>query len=507
LYAEAVLVEDGNIIGVGSVAQFFDLADERVNLNGATMLPGFIDAHSHLSEYASAFLQADLSGISTFEGIRDAIQAHIKEKKIPKGEWVVARNYEHCLFPDSRKLSLDEIDSIAPSHLLLIKHTSCHMGLVNSRVFEKFGIGADSIPPKNGRYVTENGKLTGCVEENACALIRGKVPHPSIERVVEVHKRMQKYYASYGITTAHDGFLNGNIVEIYKRLDFENGFDLDILAYAPRNAYEILKDRMNSLPSGIKAKLGGIKYFLDGSPQLRTAWVRDEYVGGGNGVHNHTDEEVIEAFEFAAKHNAQMIVHANGDAAIAQFLRCLEKVCIKYPESKELRHTIIHGQLMGLDQLEQAKKLGVIVSFFVAHTYYFADTHVENLGEKRAFMISPTCSALQKGVIFNFHQDSPVIEPDMLESVWCAANRVTRKGVQLAKEECISVLDALRAITVNAAYQYFEENKKGSIESGKIADFVILDKDPLTVPKETIKEIKVLSTYKNGRKIFDMEDA
>ena len=139
--------------------------------------------------------------------------------------------------------------------------------------------------------------------------------------------------------------------------------------------------------------------------------------------------------------------------------------------------------------------------FFVAHTYHFADTHLRNLGEERGYRVSPTQSALKNGVYFTFHQDAPVIEPNMLETVWCAVNRITRNGVHLAGEE-ISVLDALRAVTINAAYQYFEEDTKGTIESGKVADFVVLEQDPLTVPKEKIRDIQVLQTYKNGECIY-----
>ncbi len=504
LYAEAVLVEDGKIVKVGTEAELRIDADEFVDLRGATMLPGFIDAHGHLTEFATASLQVNLDGMTNFTDIKNAIQQYIAENRIPAGGWVVARNYEHGLFPDARKLTLEEIDSIAPDHLLLIKHTSCHMGLVNTRILEKFGITPESIPPKNGNYVVENGKLTGCMEENACTFIRSKVPAPTIEQACDAHLRIQKRYASYGITTAQDGFLNARMPEIYSKLHACGDLKLDIVSYAPKANFEALYAKMNALPTGIRARLGGIKYFLDGSPQLRTAWVREPYLGGsGNdvGMHSHNDEDVMAAFRFAAENHAQILMHANGDAAIEQFLRCLAIVAEEYPESKKLRHTIIHGQLMGLDQLAKAAELGVVVSFFVAHTYHFADTHLRNLGEVRGYKISPTQSALKNGVCFTFHQDAPVIEPNMLETVWCAVNRITRNGVHLAGEE-ISVLDALRAVTINAAYQYFEEDTKGTIEAGKVADFVVLGQDPLTVPKENIRDIQVLQTYKNGECIY-----
>ncbi len=507
LYAEAVLIENDKIIAVGSEATLRTKADNFVDLNGATMLPGFIDAHSHMTEYAMCSTEVALNGIDNFEDMKAAIQKHIADNNIPKGKWVIGRNYDHALFEGHKHPTKEQIDSIAPDHLLMIKHSSVHSGLVNERVIEKFNITPETPVPAGARIVTENGKLTGELEEGALSMIRAKVPPVSIEDACKAHVKMQKYYASNGITTAQDGYLTARMVEIYKKLYDRGELKLDIVGIPPKGQYENLCELMDTLPKGIRARVGGIKYFLDGSPQLRTAWVRTPYLGGsGKDVGNptHNDEDVIEAFRFAAQHNAQILIHSNGDAAVEQFLRCLEIVAKEYPISKELRHVIIHGQLMGVDQLAKAKELGVIVSFFVAHTYHFADTHLRNLGKERGYKVSPTQSALKNGVVFTFHQDAPVIEPDMLETVWCASNRVTRDGVRLVGEE-ISVLDALRAVTVNAAYQYFDEDKKGSIEVGKVADFVVLNKNPLEVPKETIRDIKVLATYKYGEKIYEME--
>ena len=504
LYAEAVLVEDEKIIAVGSETELRTKADNFVDLDGATMLPGFIDAHSHLTEYATTSMQVPLGGIDNFADMKSAIQKYIADNKIPEGEWVIGRNYDHALFPDHKHPTKEEIDSIAPNHVLMIKHSSGHTGLVNECLIKKFNLTPETPVPSGGKIVTENGKLTGELEEAALSMIRGKVPPVDIDKACEAHVKMQKFYASYGITTAQDGYLNSRMIEIYKKLHASGDLKLDIVSYAPKVNYDALAEQMYTLPQDIRAHLGGVKYFLDGSPQLRTAWVRTPYLGGsGNdiGTQIHTDDEVIEAFRFAAKHRAQIIIHTNGDGAVAQFLRCLEAVAKEYPESKKLRHVIIHAQLMGVDQLAKAAELGVIVSFFVAHTYHFADTHLRNLGNERGYKISPTHSALANGVTFTFHQDAPVIEPDMLETVWCAANRVTRNGVHLEGEE-ISVLDALRAVTVNAAYQYFEEDKKGTIEAGKLADFVILDKNPLEIDKSDIRGIKVLKTYKRGECIY-----
>lgn len=503
LYAEAVLVENDKIIAVGSKSELYEFADEYIDLGGATMLPGFIDAHSHLTEYATASLQVNLDGITDFDTLKKAIQTYICDNNISDGEWVVARNYEHNRFPDGKLLTIEEIDSICPNHLLLIKHISCHMGLVNSNVFAKFGITAETPNPKGGRYVVEDGKLTGCVEESACTAMRMRVPSPTVEKACEAHVKIQNHYASYGITTAQDGYLGSNMIEIYRNLIENDNLKLDLISYAHIPHYEQLKNMFDTLPKTPKLRIGGVKQFLDGSISVKTGWLRKPYLDSGDycGNGQHTDEEIIDTMRYAGAHNLQIIYHSTGDAANEQFIRCLEFAEKEYPNLKDLRPTLIHALIMDKAMLEKAAKLGAVISFFMAQTYYWCDTYIRTIGLERTKQVCSARTALESGAMFNFHQDSPLIEPDMLETVWCAATRVTRNGIHIDGEE-ISVLDALRAVTVNAAYQYFEEDKKGSIEVGKIADFVILDKNPLDVNVNDIKNIKVVETYKNGVSIY-----
>ena len=163
---------------------------------------------------------------------------------------------------------------------------------------------------------------------------------------------------------------------------------------------------------------------------------------------------------------------------------------------------MIHAQLLGKDQIPEAVSLGIIASFFAAHVYHWGDIHIKNFGMKRAAQISPAATAMKTGLPFTFHQDSPVIQPDMLETIWCAVNRKTKKGILLGEDERIPAYDALKAVTVNAAYQYSEEKVKGSLAAGKKADLVILDHDPLTAEPDDIRSIKVLETIKNGSTIY-----
>lgn len=504
LYAEAVLVEDEKIIAVGSKEELAPTADELVDLNGATMLPGFIDAHSHITSFAATYTQANAREVKSYDVLKDIVSEHIKKNNIKKGEFVLVREFDHTIFPGSKYPTLAQLDEIADEYILVVRHNSGHAQFLNSYALRHFGITPEMGKDCPDEIIVEDGKLTGTFKEGGLSKCNVKLPAASFEDICKAHPSLQRYYAENGITTAQEGYLSLRTIEIYNELHQSGEMILDIIPYAPIKFFDLLNDKYKDLPSERKWHPCGIKYFLDGSPQLRTAWIREPYIGSDScGMPLHTDEEVVDAFRFSADKHAQIIIHTNGDGAVDQFLRCLEIAEKEKPHLKELRPVIIHGQLMGRDQMQKAAELGAIVSFFVAHCYYYADTHIANLGEDRGMHVSAVKSAIDAGITVTFHQDAPVIEPNMLETVWCAVNRVTRRGVQLAKEECISVLDALKAVTLNAAYQYFEEDEKGSIEKGKLADFVVLDQNPLTVDKNDIRNIKVVKTYKRGKKIYE----
>ena len=197
----------------------------------------------------------------------------------------------------------------------------------------------------------------------------------------------------------------------------------------------------------------------------------------------------------AAEHGLQPIAHCNGDAASEQFLSVWEKLYQEDPRRAALRPVMVHAQTVGYDQLARMAKCGMMASFFVGHCFYWGDTHLKNFGE-RGWRISPVAQALAEGVPFNFHQDSPVTPPDMLHSIWCAVNRMTRNGICIGEENRISCYDALIAATQGGAYAYFEEDTKGILKPGAAADLVILSEDPTAVSPDRIKDIKIDRTIK-----------
>lgn len=506
LYAEALLVENGVIQAVGTEKELRAMAGdcEEVNLEGAALLPGFIDSHSHFFEVADSLLKVSLDGVQTAGEIKARIRAFIETNHIQPGQWVNARDYDNNQMVDLKNPTMDELNTFAPDNPLIIHHKSGHMGFMNELALNELGITVDTPSPEGGRIEQKDGKLTGYLEENAFIEYIKKAPMADVQQLMQAFVQAQEKYASYGITTLQDGMVVEQMLPLYQILVQKHLLQLDVKLFADLAAYDQAVSLFGREPSENHVQTAGLKIFLDGSPQGRTAWMRQPYEGEETycGYGTKTDEAVKDAFRMAAKKHTQLICHCNGDGAAAQFLRCLKEVEQEYPELKELRPVLIHGQLMGVDQLPQAAELGAMVSFFVAHTYHWGDVHLRNFGKARADRISPTASALQAGVKFTFHQDAPVIEPDMIETLWCAVNRVTKNGVELSKEERLTTLEALRAITINGAYQYFEEDKKGSLAPGKLADLVVLDRDPLETPAEDLRSVRVMKTYKNGNCVY-----
>ena len=502
LTAEALLVEDGRILAVGDPSSLSALIlpdCRRTDLGGRTLMPAFIDPHSHFVQAAASQLQLSVNGAESAEEIARRVQEFLLERQLPEDQWVMVRDYDNNLMPECQNPTLAQLDAMAPRNPMVITHKSGHMGLLNTRGLEKMGITAGTPQPEGGRIGTEDGRLTGYLEENAFISITKKLPGPGPEELVQGVRAAQQLYLSHGITTAQEGMVPRELLGAYRFLQSKGLPQIDVRLYPDTSAFGEAVKLFGREPVKQGLRVGGMKIFLDGSPQGRTAWMRRPYEGSEDycGYGTMTDEAVIAAMTMAAEQHCQIIAHCNGDAAAEQFLRCLEKTEETYPHLRKLRPVLIHAQLMGRDQLPRAARLGAVASFFAAHVYHWGDVHIRNFGPERAGAISPAKSALECGLRFTFHQDAPVIEPDMMETIWCAVNRVTRAG-KVLDEEKIPVLEALKAVTVNGAYQYFEEDSKGILAPSYRADLVILDRDPLQVPPCELRHVQVEATYKDG---------
>lgn len=509
LYAEALLEEDGVIRCVGRLeearAQASPYARE-VNLEGRALLPAFLDAHSHFIACANAMLQVPLGECADQAELCQRLASFVERQGVPAGEWVRGTAYDHNTLAEGRAPDRWQLDRACPYNPVIIQHASGHVGVFNSRALELLGVDETTPCPEGGVMERDQGQLTGYMEENAFLSLQKRVPMVDPSKLLMAAEKVQDQYASYGITTIQEGMFIDLMTPLYQEMVEGERLKLDVVAYTdPRNcqkAMERFADHVGCYQHHFK--IGGDKIFLDGSPQGRTAWMRAPYQGSEDGYCGYPvlrDEEVYSRLRDAQERNVQILAHCNGDQAAEQYLTAMERL-----EADTGRHlprpVMVHAQLLGLDQMARVKALGVIPSFFVAHVYHWGEVHVKNFGLERADRISPAGAALKADIPFTFHQDAPVIQPNMLETVWCAVSRQTKTGRVLGQEQRIPVLDALKAITCNAAYQYFEEDQKGSLRAGKRADLVILSQDPLAVDPAQLKSIQVLETRKDGQTIW-----
>lgn len=510
--AEALMEEDGVIKAVGSNEKILSLKDgdtEMIDLKGKAMLPAFIDPHSHFYGVANALNQCNLTSASNFDDIVKLMQDFIVKKQIPEGEWVVGNNYDNNFLTEDAHPTKDVLDRVSTKHKVLIIHASNHMGVANSFALDSKGITAETKDPVGGKYGRVKGTLepNGFMEENAFISFLEQKPVSDITELFSLVKEAQNIYASNGITTVQDGMIAKPLYDLLTTFAENDLLKLDVVGYLDLMT---MRDTMND-PNNPYVKdyhkhfkIGGYKMFLDGSPQGLTAWMSTPYVGKGDycGYPIHSDEEVYSLIKSAVEDRKQLITHCNGDEAAEQYIREFEKVKEDLQIDDLYRPVMIHAQLVRKDQLERMKKLDMIASFFLAHTYYWGDIHMKNFGPERGSQISISQDASDLGVKYTMHQDSPVVPPDMMKTIWCAVNRLTRTGKTIGANQKMSVYDALKGVTINAAYQYSEEDIKGSLEVNKQANFVILDQNPMTVNPLDIDKIQVLATIKQGEVIY-----
>ena len=520
-YVEALVVKDGHIAYAGSKAEALKrqgVSTTLADLGGKHLMPSFIDGHGHFINALSLAGQANCYAApfgpgSTKEGIINALRELITSKNIPPGEIVMGYGYDDSIFPDGGKLTAADLDPHFPDHPVMVGHVSLHGAVLNSLALKKYDITAETPTPAGGVIVRKPGgnEPEGLLMETAFLPIFAQLPKPSPDAQMAALVEGQKIYAAAGVTTAHEGATHIPDLLILQRGAKEGKLFIDVIAFPFITELERVL-RTNPPESFMKydrgLKLGGIKITIDGSPQGRTAHFTTPYLTGGPaGETNWTGEPTfpVETINTMVKsvYDAKLplIVHCNGDAAIDNFLKAHE-LALGDAKSGDHRTGIIHCQFVRKDQLDTIAAWKVIPSFYTEHTYFFGSTHVRNRGQEQAHFLSPLKSALDRGILFANHTDFNVAPIDQLFVVWSAVNRVSREGDVIGPAERIGAYDALKAVTSNVAYWYREEDRKGTLEPGKLADLVVLDRDPLKVQPLEIKDIKVMETYKAGRSIY-----
>jgi len=510
----SIAIKNEKIIWVGSHKNAKNIQGKHIDFGDQAILPGFIDAHGHASYLAFATQVANLAsppvgGINTIKELQAELRKFIEESNLQPGEWVMGLGYDDSLLSEQRHPTKEDLDAVSTEHPIYLIHVSAHLGAANSLALSLANINTETKDPPGGkiRRYQNSSEPNGVFEETAAyplqqlAMSAYKDPIGSVKSAMEI-------YAKNGITTAQDGASSKETIGLMQAADAQGKINLDIISY-PIGQNGLLKD-IDTLSFGSyngRLKIGGIKLILDGSPQGKTAYLTEPYY---KPPHSESDSykgyplipqsEVSKWVNEYADLKIPIMAHANGDAAADMLIEAVKQADI----NSDHRTIMIHAQTVREDQLDQMKELKIIPSYFSTHTFYWGDWHRDSVfGAERAMRISPTKSSLDRNMPFTVHNDAPVVPPDMIRLLWSTTNRKTRSGKVLGEEQKISTYAALEAMTIDAAYQHFEEDIKGTIEVGKQADFVVLSEDPLGVDSSNLLNINVVATYSRGMEIFD----
>ena len=524
LLAEAVAVKNGKILAVGDNETMMSLSNQdthQVDLKGKTMLPGFVDGHSHLSGVAIQAVTANLLPPPDGPGQNIAmLQRTLRDfmatsEMVKQHSVVIGFNYDDSQLEEGRHPNRHELDAVSTEMPIMITHQSGHIGVYNSKALEMFGINAESDDPSGGIIQREAGSKepNGVLEENAhFALLYKIIPPFTVKENVAAMKAAEMQYLSNGFTTIQDGKTDPTTLGLMAQYAADGGFTADVVVYADvagMTDHTILNGPLHSGEYVNRFRIGGVKLTFDGSPQGKTAWFTKPYLvtpsgqdASYSGYPAFTDAEALKWYLMAYENNWQMLTHTNGDAAIDQLIKIANQTAKAFP-GKDRRTVMIHGQFLREDQIAAIDDLGIFPSLYPMHTFYWGDWHRDSVaGPERAENISPTGWLIDRGVKFSIHSDAPVTFPNSMRILDSAVNRTTRSGAVLGKAQRLRPMDALKAMTIWPAYQHFEESSKGSLEVGKLADMVVLDENPLTVDPVKISAIKVVQTIKEGVSVY-----
>ena len=511
---QAFGIRDGKIIATGTAAQVDAVKgpDTKViDLKGKSVVPGFYDAHSHfVYTGTNAKFETDLNSppIGAVKSIDDMVKL-LKQKQAELGgeAWITGFGYDDTLLSELRHPTREDLDKVSTTQPVYVTHISGHMAVANSFALKKAGITATTPDPEGGMIGRDkDGNADGFLAETAQGLVSGLKPALTAAQTQEGIKAAGQIYATKGVTTANDGASSPGGISAMEAAAQAGNLSMRVVAW-PTGQQALEAAKKLDLKSG-KIKVGGIKDFYDGSIQGFTGYLSEPYHTPHDGDSHYrgyprsSKDALIAKVDAAHKAGYQLFIHTNGDQAISDVLEAYRKAQQATPRA-DARHTLIHAQMAREDQLDEMKALGVIPSFFELHTYYWGDRHRDIfLGPDRSARISPAQSAKQRGIPFTLHADTPVVPMDPMLMVWAAVNRVSTSGSVIGADQRISPTDALRALTINAAHQNFEEKERGSIEVGKWADLVVLSANPTKVEPLAIRDINVLETVAEGKSIY-----
>lgn len=515
---EALATRGDRIEAVGSTEDIMALAEEGaeiVDLRGRTLLPGFIDAHGHFPGSGLKVVAADLNSppIGTLTTMDEVLMALGQQaENTPAGEWVSGFGYDDTLLAEQRHPTRAELDAVSTEHPVVAMHISGHMVVANSLALAEVGILAETPDPVGGVIGRLPGSRepNGLLEETARLGVMIKMQDMSLTDTYRLMKAAAREYSALGVTTAQSG---GVSRELATGLSLFSKFGvipqrLVIFPFETEFGDSLLNGEYDPADySGERVVVGAIKLVADGSIQGYTGNLSQPYYTPYHGDANYRGYASIPReslfAQVAVLHKAgyQIAIHGNGDEAIEDILDAFEAAQQEYPVA-DPRMILIHAQMAREDQVARMKALGVTPSFFSAHTWYWGDRHRDIfMGPERAAVMSPAKWAQDYGLRFSSHLDTPVTPMLPLQAVWSQVFRTTFGGDVLGPEQRIGVMDALRAVTIDAAWQVFQEGNRGSLEPGKYADLVLLSGSPLTDP-QNLRDLVVEQTLIGGATIY-----
>ena len=521
--AEALAVRGGLILAIGTTDEMMALAGPDTvvtDLAGRALVPGFFDAHGHVFgggiQALSANLLAQPDGeVTDIASLQDTLRDWIAANRttVDTANLIIGFGYDNSQLAELRHPTRADLDAVTPDIPIYVVHQSGHLGAANSKAMEIAGITADIENPPGGVFVRDDsGALTGVLEENAHYSVLVKllaaVDRDGMKTIVTAGAKL---WARFGYTTAMEGRAVKNQVEIMREVAAEGGFKVDVLAHM-----EVMLDR-DFIAANISRdyvngfRVGGAKLSIDGSPQGFTA-LRDRpyhdpvgnYPPGYLGYPAASMALTSDAVDWAYANGVQLLTHSNGEGASDMLIAATEAAVRKHGLG-DRRAVLIHGQFLREDQVDDLKRLGIVPSLFPMHTFYWGDWHREHtVGPVLADDISPAGWVLDRGMIFSSHHDAPVAFPDSMRVLDATVTRRSRSGDIIGPRHRVDVTTALKAMTIWPAWHYFESDRKGSLLPGKLADLVILSADPTAVDPETLDQLKVEETIKDGTTVFDI---
>lgn len=520
--ATAVAVRDGRILGVGSPADFDDgIVDQR--FNEKVLLPGFVEAHSHafgglLWSFPYVGYHDRYSpdgtlwtGCQSVEEVVERLQevdADLSDSEKPLLAWGV-----EPIYFNEESIDANVLDRVSETRPVFVYHVNAHVASVNSALMEQEGITAKTTV--EGVITGPDGDPTGVLQEqDAISLASEAYGRMNPSRIMgQAIRNYGKMARNAGITTLGEvggpRLYDDEVVERWQRIVNDSEYPARVsLAYSPdladdERSHEDIAQQLDELAtrSTDKLRFGTAKFFTDGSIQGFTARLRWPHYHRDhpNGMWLTQPNELKDVLSPYHKRGLTIFCHCNGDEASEVFIDAVEELQHESPRWDH-RHSIQHCQMATADQYRRMDSLGICANIFSNHIYYYGDQHYEtSIGPNRAARMDACATAKRHSVPFTLHSDSPVTPMSQLHTAWCAVNRTTASGRTLGDEEQISVDEALKAITIGAAYQLNMDDEIGSIETGKRADFAVLEEDPFTVNPSELKDITVWGTVLGGK--------